>query len=66
MLRGAGGDHPGFPATYPGYCRECLERIEVGSLIQSEREGYRHVVCPEAVPEKPTRFQGTSLEEMGF
>lgn len=65
-LRGVRG--PGWPAQYGGAeCPECYERIKVGELIDHAiGDGYRHVKCPEVEPEKPTKFQGTSLEEMGF
>jgi hypothetical protein len=61
----------GFPARYPGVCTECDEPIKVGDQIITRGNGgnlpdYRHAICPEAVPEKPTRFQGTTLEDMGL
>ena len=55
-----------FVAQFASLCVECDEPIDAGDLIRSCKEGYRHVVCPEDVPEKPTRFQGTTLAEMGF
>lgn len=56
-----------FPAQFAGHCPECGERIEIGDLlIRAPEDGYQHAVCPEATPEKPTKFQGTTLESMGF
>lgn len=59
-----------FIAQYPGTCWACDESIEIGQQIESANgdahEGYQHVVCPEAKEPKPTKFQGTSLDEMGF
>jgi len=63
-LRPGGTHDPGFEAKFPGECAECWGRIEVGDLIEHAiGDGYRHVKCPEA---RPTRFQGTTLDEMGF
>lgn len=62
-LRGGGG----FPAQFQSRCSDCGESIEVDDLIIHALDGgYRHAVCPEAAPEKPTRFKGTTFEEMGF
>jgi hypothetical protein len=67
----------GFVAQFLGRCTECEEIIEVGDLILGAAgSGYQHIECVELdddeespVPEpeeKPTKFQGTSLDEMGF
>lgn len=68
----------GFIAQFGGECAECEDSIEVGDLIIGAGHGYAHVDCvdldddeneesPDPEPdEKPTRFQGTSLDEMGF
>jgi hypothetical protein len=57
-----------FVAQFVGRCTECDERIEVGDRIRVSGDAYAHVNCddPAERPEKPTRFQGTSLKEMGF
>ena len=55
-----------FAARFASRCAECDEPIEVDDLIRGCDSGYRHVECPEAVPEKSMRFQGTTLAEMGF
>lgn len=64
-LRGIGDT--GFPARFQSRCSECGESIEVDDRIVYVIDGgYRHAVCPEIMPEKPTKFQGTTLEDMGF
>jgi hypothetical protein len=56
-----------WPAMFPGRCAECDEPFHAGVQITNKPGvGYCHVDCPEVAPEKPTRFQGTTLEEMGF
>jgi hypothetical protein len=56
-----------FPAKYAGQCVECGCRIQVDDEIERGTEGgYVHVTCPEDIPTKPTKFQGTDLESMGF
>lgn len=58
-----------FPARWHSWCPECHQEIEVGNEIESRDEGgYRHVVCPESqrAEDKPTKFQGTTLEDMGY
>ncbi len=56
-----------FAARFAGECPECGGRIELGDqLVFVEELGYAHEACPDALPEKSTKFQGTSLEEMGF
>lgn len=58
-----------FQARYRGLCCECGEPFEVDTPINSSRNNpgrYQHEICPEDEPEKPTRFVGTTLEEMGF
>lgn len=57
----------GFAARFQGWCDDCDQRIEVDEQITGAGTGkFVHVDCPETAPEKPTRFQGTTLEEMGF
>lgn len=67
----------GFEAQYPGECTECEHTIEVGDrIVGAPGVGYQHVECADLVDdeespaseprEKPTRFQGSSLDEMGF
>jgi hypothetical protein len=60
-------------ARYPGVCSKCDEKIEVGQLIWSRPKSnntdaleWEHHECPETVAPKPTRFQGTTLEDMGL
>lgn len=56
-----------WPAKYPGTCTECGGRFEVGDEIEGSPPAYRHQVCPDDVDTvKPTKFEGTTLEEMGF
>lgn len=59
-----------FAAQYRGTCVECLDEITVGEQITTTvrygASGYAHVTCPDTPDERPTRFQGTSLYEMGF
>lgn len=64
-----GGRPTGFPATLRGWCDECDYRIEIDEMITGADYGhgrYRHVNCPEVASEKPTRFVGSTDEEMGF
>jgi hypothetical protein len=57
----------GFPAQYSGHCPECGERIEIGDmLIRTPNDSYSHAACPDVSDEKPTKFKGSSDEEMGF
>jgi len=56
-----------FEAQYRGECDACDEPINVGDLIRRNDLGcYVHAECPEATPEKPTKFQGTSVADMGY
>lgn len=59
-----------FLAVYDGYCHLCMGKIREGQMIEStEYNGmkkYQHCLCPEPEEPKPTRFQGSSDEEMGF
>lgn len=67
----------GFDAQFVGQCSECEYVIEIGDrIVGAPGVGYQHVDCADLVDdgespapepkEKPTKFQGTSLEEMGF
>lgn len=62
----------GFVANFAGVCAmdECETPIEAGDIIERVSSGmgrgYRHVECPEAKDAKPTKFQGQTLEDMGF
>jgi hypothetical protein len=61
------GGQSGFVARFRGRCTECEQVIEVGDLAGGNADrGYRHVTCPDAPDERPTQFQGTTLDEMGF
>jgi hypothetical protein len=55
-------------ARYPGVCQECEGRFLPGEAITSAEygRGYQHAECPEVAVEKPTRFVGSTDEEMGF
>jgi hypothetical protein len=53
-------------AEYAGWCLECEEAIEPGEQIRTDDGEWVHVKCPPAPSKKPTKFQGTSLEAMGF
>jgi hypothetical protein len=62
-----------FPAKYRGVCIRCDEPFDVDQMIESPRSpewpatGYYHApTCPAAAEPKPTRFQGTTLEDMGY
>lgn len=63
-----GGAPRGFAASYRSDCVECPEEIQVDELITGTGGGgYRHVRCPwDDEGDKPTKFQGASLEDMGF
>lgn len=59
---------PSFPARYPGLCGECDGPFDFDDPIRRTSPGrgqYAHERCPDP-EDKPTRFQGTTLEEMGF
>lgn len=55
-------------ARYPGVCTECGIRFFEGDPISGAKygKGYQHAVCPEEIELKPTRFVGSTDEEMGF
>lgn len=59
-----------FTAQFHGVCVECEDRIEPGQIIRrksTQPVKYAHEQCPDdltALP--PTKFQGTTLDEMGF
>jgi hypothetical protein len=58
-----------FDALYRGCCIRCGEWFEAGTPIERDpdRCDWRHApTCPELEDDKPTRFQGTTLDEMGF
>jgi len=55
-----------FEAKYGGICVNCDERIIPGEMIRPALgDGFVHDRCPDAEP-KPTKFQGTTLEDMGY
>lgn len=57
----------GFVAQFRGRCVECDQAIEIGDEIGAiTGQGYQHIHCPDAPDERPTKYQGTTLEEMGF
>jgi len=58
-----------FTAEYASTCSECFGRIEPGDRIVGDRDApgaptYRHATC--APVEKPTKFQGHTLDDMGY
>jgi hypothetical protein len=56
-----------FLAKYSGQCSDCGEPIEVGEEIQPTGPNrYEHVSCPENIEQKPSQFEGTTTEEMGY
>lgn len=56
-----------FTAKYGGLCQSCPEPIRPGDEIRGAvGDGFVHAECPEDVEPKPTKFQGTSLEDMGY
>jgi hypothetical protein len=60
-----------FEARYPGRCNaECGEPIEVGDLAQYDPENPDRIVHERCAGKpnhtKGTKYQGTSLEDMGF
>lgn len=54
-------------AKFRGTCPECDEPIDIDEMIEQRQPSldWVHVTC-EVTEEKPTRFQGTSLEDMGY
>lgn len=57
----------GFPARFQGWCDNCDHRIETDELITDVgNRTFVHVECPDTLPEKPTRFVGSTDQEMGF
>lgn len=56
-----------FVARYPGKCSNCFRPIEAGQEVAYVDDELVHVqVCEAATEAKPTKFQGTSLDEMGY
>jgi hypothetical protein len=55
-------------AKFEGTCSECDKKINIGDAIEraDDMVGWRHVTCPVDTTEKPTKFQGTTLEDMGY
>lgn len=53
-----------FPANYRSKCNECGGDIARGEDIGKSDEGYAHKKCLEEA--KPSQFEGTTLEEMGY
>jgi len=58
-----------FPAKYNGYC-QAGDVIKPGDEVEyrGERgeEQLFHVACEKQPEEKPHKFQGTSIEDMGY
>jgi hypothetical protein len=64
---------PAFEARFGGICWNCHQWFAgseagcEGAMIRARKlGGYQHNECPEAKEPKPTKFQGTTLKEMGF
>ena len=56
-----------WAALFPGVCTECDERISVGDMIFRTEDGYAHEECDRPkLTRRPTRFEGTSTETMGY
>lgn len=57
-------------AEFEGVCGACEKKIHVGDSIEPEPgrrpKQWRHVTCPVATENKPTSFQGTTLDDMGY
>lgn len=52
-------------AKWAGRCPICLELFPEGADVRHTEQGWAHEVCPDEDP-LPTKFKGTTLEEMGF
>lgn len=61
---------PTFPAKFAGVCKECDKFISVGQeIFRLESGGYAHAnpdECDGVGPTKETKFQGTTLDDMGY
>jgi hypothetical protein len=54
-----------FEARYSGTCERCDEPIQPGDRIRPTGMGtYEHATCDVRPP--ATRFEGTSLDRMGY
>lgn len=54
-------------AEYTGLCSKCDEPIEPGDAITVDDEDeWAHAKCPDRPSRRPTKFQGKTLEAMGF
>jgi hypothetical protein len=55
-----------FVAKFPGRC-ENGDRIEPGDNVEYRDELLVHVECTDRLPaDKPSRFEGTTTEAMGY
>ncbi len=64
-------DSKPFEAKYAGYCNaQCEERIEPGQRVMYVGTVLVHEDCAKytnpGAYDKATKFQGTSLDEMGY
>jgi hypothetical protein len=73
MLTGGdaqGFDSKAFEARFPGRDPACGERIEVGDRVMYVGTVLVHEACAADAPagqsDKPTKFEGTTLEDMGY
>lgn len=54
-------------AKFESWCDECDCRIEQGQEIIKDGPGHWiHVECPDDIPDRPSKFEGTSLDDMGY
>lgn len=54
-------------AKFESWCDECDCRIEQGQeIVKGDTGRWIHVECPEVVLDRPSRFEGTSLDQMGY
>lgn len=64
-------DSKGFEAKYPGVCgAECGDGIAPGDQVLYVGTVLVHEWCSHSAPagqkDKPTKFEGTTLEDMGY
>jgi hypothetical protein len=56
-----------FEAQYNGSCAGCDGRIAIGDRVTYTTDGgVVHENCPDQLFESDTKFQGTTLDEMGY
>lgn len=60
-----GAPGPWFAARYAGRCPNCHEPYDEGDRIRADGDG-GYECCEPDPPPAPTRFEGTTDEQMGF